>query len=415
MRDRIASLLLGCAALLLFWALFVPKPAAPANASRPQSHDRGAAGYAGLWRWLRAAGIPVLQLRERYASLSKPGMLPSAGGNVLLVTLPTLEPVRAAEWPQLDAWVKRGNTVLVMAALDDTPRWTERATSSPLDSLKHLTGLTFTAIAPATGGRVRLPPWKFTPTHVALRPMGRSPWFTAVRTVATASDLPASRWRALPQDIGPLLAIARRADNGDPAVWLMARGQGRLLISAYADPFGNGQLGLADNARWLSSILAQALGTGGRVIFDDAHQGVVDYYDPKAFFGDPRLHRTLLWLIFLWLLFVVGSQRLRRAKDPVRPIDDTALLQASAAFFANILPPSAAGLRLLEHFFNDLRRRLGLPPNGQPLWDWLEAHGGCSRESLAELRRFHERAQSGRRLNLSRLHLLLHQLAGTLA
>ncbi len=90
MRDRIASLLFACAALLLFWTLFVPKPAAPAGASRPQSHDRGAAGYAGLWRWLRASRIPVLQLRERYDSLSKPGVLPSAGGNVLLLTGPTI-------------------------------------------------------------------------------------------------------------------------------------------------------------------------------------------------------------------------------------------------------------------------------------------------------------------------------------
>ncbi len=302
-----------------------------------------------------------------------------------------------------------------MAALDDTPRWTERATGGPLDTLKHLTGLTFTTIKAAGGSRIQMPPWNYLPTHVGLRPIGQSPWFAAVRTVATVSDLPASRWRAMPQDIAPLLAIARRADTGDPVVWLMARGQGRLLISAYADPFCNAQLGLADNARWLSSILAQALGTGGRVIFDDAHQGVVDYYDPTAFFGDPRLHRTLLWLIFLWLLFVVGSQRLHRADGPVRPIDDTALLQASAAFFANILPPSAAGLRLLEHFFNYLRRRLDLPPNGQPVWNWLEAHGGCSRVALAELRRFHERAQSGRRLDLTRLHHLLHQLAGTLA
>ena len=43
------------------------------------------------------------------------------------------------------------------------------------------------------------------------------------------------------------------------------------------------------------------------MIIDDAHQGLVSFYDPDKFFGDSRLHRTLLWLLGLWLVFVLGT------------------------------------------------------------------------------------------------------------
>jgi hypothetical protein len=415
-KERLTSLLLACAALVLFWALFFPKPGSPADEmSKPLTGDEGASGYLGLWRWLQVAHIPLVQLRQPYGMLLQSTTLPKATGNLLITTLPHLKPADNSEWSRLDEWVKQGNTVLVLIALDDTPRWAPLAAVTLVYQLQRLTRLTFDVVPDSGDAKPPLIQQLTDPSHPDLIPIGQPSLFEGVRRVATASDLPASRWRATLLDSAPLLELARRADTQEAAVWLKALGRGRLLISAYASPFTNQQLGLADNARWLSNILTWSLGPGGRVIFDDAHQGLVDFYDPAAFFGDPRLHRTLFWMVLLWLLFVLGSQALRTAGDPVRPIDDTAMLEASAGFLANILSPAAAGRRLLEQFFNQLRRRLAQPEDGQPVWDWLEAHARVRTKDLAELKQLYARAQSDRRLNLVRLQSLLTQLAGCIS
>ena len=110
-----------------------------------------------------------------------------------------------------------------------------------------------------------------------------------------------------------VLELASNRDSGAPALWLLPYGDGQIVVSAYGSIFTNKVLGESDNARLLANIVRSSLGEKGRVIIDDAHQGLVSFYDPDKFFGDSRLHRTLLWLLGLWLLFVLGWRRLRGA------------------------------------------------------------------------------------------------------
>lgn len=412
MKERLTSLLLAVAAVALFWVLFFPKPRSlDQEGSRPVTRDAGTAGYLGLWRWLQAANVPLVQLRQPYPQLLHHETVPASSGNVLILTLPFMRAPDESEWLQLDNWTRLGNTLLVMAALDDTPTWT-RQSGSPVYQLTRLTRLRFEPVSEAVGSPSSLQAI-LEPTHPDLLPIGEQPLFDGVRTLATASDLAASRWNALPVGNAPLLELARRADTQEVALWSEPQGQGRLLISGYADLFSNQQLGLADNARLLSNLLRDRLGPRGAVIFDDAHQGIVDYYDPQAFFADPRLHHTLLWLLFLWLLFVLGAQRLRASGELQRPVDDTAMLEASAGFLANVLSTAATARRLLELYFNSLRRRLARPQNGQPVWDWLESHARVHSAQLDELKQLYQRAYSDERIHLVRLQTLLSQLAGS--
>jgi hypothetical protein len=412
-KERLTSLLLACGALVLFWVLFFPKPSSSAQqGSKPVTHDSGSAGYLGLWRWLQATHLPLVQLRQPYEQLLHRESVRQAQGNLLIVTLPFQRPPDNAEWARLDSWSQRGNTILVLAALDDTPSWTQFVGPFLEYQMSRLTRLHFEAVAEPLGTQGSLQAL-IAPTHPDLLPNGHQPLFEGVRTLATASDLGASRWLPSPRDSAPLLELAQRADTHEAALWLKGQGQGRIVISAYADLFSNGQLGMADNAQLLSNLLAAYLGPGGAVIFDDAHQGVVDFYDPGAFFADPRLHHTLLWLLLLWLLFVLGAQRLRTSGALHRPVDDTAMLEASAGFLANMLSTAATARRLLELFFNVLRRRLAQPPNGQPVWNWLEAHARVRSQDLDELKRLYQRAYADERIDLVRLQSLLSQLAGS--
>jgi hypothetical protein len=415
-KERLVTLGLALAALAVFWALFLPKPAAPSSeVSRPLSTDARAAGYLGLVRWLAAEHVPAVAWRRRFDQLAAPRAVPSERGNVLITTVPHPAPVRPAEQQSLDAWLARGNTLIVMAALDDTPRWSGGAPEDFFDELKRLTRIEFTVIeeTPASGGeRARAAVREvLAPARVTLEPVAAHPLLAGVRVIATSSELPASRWRAQPMDVAPLLELARRSDTGEAALWLKAQGAGRVIISAYASPLSNAMLGEGDNGRWLSNVLGARLGPGGEVLIDDLHQGLGDEYDAAAFYRDARLHRTLGWLLALWLVFVVGARPLRAAVAASKRVDDTAFLTLSAGFFANALAPAVAGSRLLEHFFNSIRRRRGLREDGAPVWDWLGADARVTSGELARLKRLHARAGDGRRINLARLNQDLSQLA----
>ncbi len=413
MKEHLASAGFALGALVLFWLLLFPKPERSQSVvPQPVSSEAGAAGYLGLTRWLEAEHVPLVVWRGRYTRLDVPGVLPSGTGNVLVTTMPHALPVRAAERPSLERWVQRGNTLVVLAALADTPPWSLIADQTFLAQVRQVAQIEVQAFDTKPVAKL------LAPAHVVLQPMttaaGPHPLLAGVGSIATVSELPASRFRAVPVDDAPLLALARRVDNGDDAVWLRALGRGVIVLSAYASPFSNEALGDADNARWFAAVVAQRLGRGGRVLLDDAHQGIVDYYDSHAFFADPRLHGSLGWIVLAWLVFVLGARSLAPAGAGGTRVDDAAMLKVSAGFYTHALSPAATAARLFEHFFNSLRRRLHLRENGAPVWDWLERQARVPGERLTELRRLHARAAAGRAVNLVRVQTLLSSLSESL-
>ncbi len=414
MKERLLTLGLAVGALLLFYALFVPKPAAEsAVAARPLSTETGAVGYQGLWLWLAQEHIGTIALHERFDKL--PSGKVDGIGNILFTTLPHKLPVRPAEAEQLDAWIERGNTLLVAAALDDTPEWTV-GDGSVLKAVGRLTRLNFEVIDPEKGADKRGLGEAFAALAnakvITVEPRGGHPLMDGVQSIKVTSDLPASRWRAKPMDAAGVLEIAQVAGSGDGAIWLRRQGSGQVIVVAVAGLFSNRALENSDNAKLFANIVSRRLGAGGRVIFDDVHQGAVGYYDAKAFFGDPRLHRTLAWLIASWFVFVLGLQNLRDAAQRSRAIDVTTFLGTSSEFLAATLTPATAGERLLSNFFNSVRARLGLPENGAPLWDWLASQAYVSPEEVAELQLFNHRVHRGGSFDLIGLQNLLVRLQG---
>jgi hypothetical protein len=448
LKERLITLGLALSALALFYILFLPKPqASDPAAARPTSVETGPNGYQAAWRWLQAGGIRVVSLRERYGRLNSKSASWAGEGNVMLSTLPQKEPATSEEAIQLDRWVERGNTLVVMAALDDTPLWT-LGDVRLVEAAGRITRLKFEAIdaeAPAAArGPAKAPtkpsdeapaqapnkapastPAPRQPIAAVLRdmlaarsstlePRGAHPLLDGVRAVSVSSELPASRWRASPMDRSAVLQIGQVAGSGDAAVWLRRQGRGQIITFAVASIFSNRLIGADDNARLLSNLIAWSRGTAGAVIFDDSHQGLVSYYDAKAFFADPRLHQTLGWIVFLWFVFVLGVQRLRPRVRTWNPADVTAFIAMSGEFFAATVAPAQTGARLCANFFNSLRRRLNLPEDGAPVWEWLDAQAGLRARDLADLRRLYDRSLAGRRVDLIRLQNLLSQMQGKL-
>lgn len=420
MKPRALTLALALAAVGLFYLLLFPKPISILEpTSLPLSTDSGEDGLLAAWRWLQAEAIPVLSLRKRYDHLSSTAIGGAAAGNVLITLMPHRLAVRAEEWQPLARWIEQGNTLLVIAALDDTPRWTLGLQSSFVVELQRATHMTFdvkTGQKPSETQQVEETLSALLgPSVIPIIPRGAHALLSEVRNLRAVSDLPASRWRAEPVDGSTPLTLAQRADNFDPVLWLMRQGEGQVVVLAVASPFANREIALSNNARLLSNIIAWSRAPQGKVLFDDAHQGLVDFYDPHAFFHDPRLHRTLAWSVLLWLAFVLGPLRLASAYSPWQPVDESALIDASGRFFSVAVAPHEAARRLFENFFDELRRRLGLPENGEPLWGWLDTQAGFSSRERTRLQSMFARVCAGERVDLPRLHNLLCELRGKLS
>ncbi|NJO35034.1 MAG: hypothetical protein HC869_19885, partial [Rhodospirillales bacterium] len=150
------------------------------------------------------------------------------------------------------------------------------------------------------------------------------------------SEFPSVHWNAS-SDRAVVLELASDHASGVPALWLLPYGDGQIVFSPYGSVFTNKLLGERDNARLLANIARWSLGEQGRVIIDDAHQGLVSFYDADKFYGDARLHRSLWWLLALWLVFVLGAAALRAAMSAWNPLDVTSFVRATGGFMARVL------------------------------------------------------------------------------
>jgi Domain of unknown function (DUF4350) len=402
-KERVSVLALAAGALGLFYILIFPKPPAPSDeVVRPLSSEVRPEGYLAVWRWLAEQHIPAVSLRYRYDRL--PALLAKPTGNLLLVTMPQWVPARTAELEKLQGWVERGNTLLIMAAIHDTPPWS--LDSDPLlnEKLEQLTGLELETV-PAQKTDVK----SIFNDRLDIRPRGEHPLFAGVRNITAVATLPVRNARLNDSDDDLPMELATRTDSGDSTLWLIRRGAGQIVLSTVASPFSNRAVALTDNARFLANIIAWCRGPGATVVFDDAHQGATDYYDGRAFFADPRLHHTLWWLVFLWLAMILGALPLRAARRSWQPVNESAYVEASARYFANVVPPNEAAQRLIESFLR--RLGAGAHPEREPrLWELFDADPRVSDSQRNALHVLYERACAGKRVDLVRLQNLLAQL-----
>lgn len=444
MKDRLLTFALAVAAFVLFYALLGPRPGPPQERpTRPTTTEKGPNGYLAMLRWLESAGLRPISFRERYTRLQ--GSAAPDTGNLLITTAPHLYPVRDSEIGPLRDWISAGNTMFVVAGLSDTPEWSMGEGQDPrfMAHMQAMTGLTFTQhqnvpapeeAASADGGhgtdgsagverRSDRPTLAETidalqrltePQKFAMKPKGAHPLLSGVSSISALSEYPTAQWRASSTMADLVLELAEDPDTGVPTLWLIRFGEGQIIVSAYGSVLTNKLLGTAGNARLLANIVEWSLASDGRVLVDDAHQGLVAFYDPQAFFGDRRLHLSLLWLIGLWLVFVLGPQRLRPGAIRWNPVDITSFVRASGGFMARVLKPAAVAQQLFTNFFNDVRRQVGLPQSGAPLWEWIEQRPAVAPADVVQLRLLHGQALQGRRVDLPKLHNLLlrirHQL-----
>jgi hypothetical protein len=426
MKDRLLTVAGGLLAFALVVILLVPTQGDDSGqVSRPLSSDRGGAGLQGLQRWLEQGGVQTQVLKRRYTALASSFDL-NPLGNLLIVSLPQHTPSRLDEREALRTWLAQGNTVLVLIAAGDAPRW--MMTSSGSSTTDFLESLGFEldmqsqdeADQEQGGNESEHKESTAWPSRtdldaltsgepIELLPRSAHPLTRDVATVSARAFGSLDRGWDLTATIRGrvVLPLLGKVENG-AAFWEARVGSGRMWVSRYSDLFANAGLGEADNARFVANLVTAALGPNGRVLFDDMHQGVTDLYDAKAFFTDPRFVNSMMFVVGFWFLYLVGrSRRLAPAREVVSRYYAADLARAMAGFFVRRLSAVTVERHLFMFFFNDVRGRYGLPPNGQPVWSMLSGMSRVSAGDIDALRRHYERAGATRKPDLVALARLM--------
>ncbi|MBV8974620.1 MAG: DUF4350 domain-containing protein [Sinobacteraceae bacterium] len=433
MRERLTTLACALGAALLLGTLLLRGDALPARrAALPTSLEQAPDGLLGLKSWLQQEGVGTFSLRQRFGALSANAAL-HPRGNLLIVTLPAVTNFRPEEAVALDRWVREGNTVLVLAALRDRPRWAQFPLAMASD-LELITELTLTpsgeavveARAPrhsaagstARGGRAArdrkgaqlagLGAELSQPEESTLVPNRAHAYFSGVTGALAFSDYAPVRYTlGIPRD-GFALALGHETGSAEDAFWIRPHGEGTIVVSGFGSLFSNRALGKADNGRLFANLIAASVGPDGKVVFDDEHQGLSDDYDPARFYRDPRLHATLGVIIAVWLTWVLGATQLQTRRVRAAAPREAELVRTTGLYLARVLRPAAAARRLLDQFLERLGSATGrAPAESAAMWEWLESHPRLGHGEARQLREWHAAAHGNRRVPLVRLHNLI--------
>jgi hypothetical protein len=448
MRERGITFLLALAALLAFYTLWMqplPSMDSDAESARPTSNERRGNGYSALHDWLVASHLPVRSWRERYTSLSDAGLMPR--GNLMVLTLPAVEGFRHAEFSALDQWVRKGNTLLINAALLDQPGWAAGYESGVLVDLESLISVEFDT-RKAREARLDETPLSQrvreadareaqkskkqaveeedeeegesaeepydAPEKIVLTATGPHVLLEGVRTLGLETDYKPEDWSLrMPYD-SFVLTLARTA-GGEGALFEQRLGAGRILVAAGGTLFTNRALANDDNARLFANIVGVAVTDGGAVLFDDLRQGVSASYNPARFYDDSRLWTTVAILLALWFVWVLGSTRLRVPRSAAPDPSEAGLVRHAGGLIARTVPPWNAALTLFDQFFTSVARSARAatgvrePERGE-LWQWIERHAAIPPQELDQVKTWYADAHSSRKVPLVDLQNLLDKL-----
>ncbi len=453
MRERLISLLLAVAALVTFYSLWL-RPSSSfdpdADVARPTTSERHGNGYAGLFEWLDHSNVRARSLRERYTALADLDIAPR--GNLLVLTLPAVDVFRHEEYGALDKWVRKGNTLMIVAALVDQPGWGARRASGAVAEIESLTGLEFEdpesraqrlddtplservrkndereaqqesgeeTPADASGDESESEDESESalevPEDIVLTATGPHSLLNDVATLHLDTDYSPGEWSLrIPYD-SFVLTLAR-TPAGEGALFEQRLGAGYILLSSGGSLFTNRALGEADNAKLFANIVRTRMSPNGTVLFDDLRQGLSASYNPARFYRDPRLYKTMFILIGLWLVWVVGSTRLRAPQHVDHDPSEADLVRHAGGLIARTVAPHHTARRLFDGFFARVTRAVrgstgSVNPERGELWQWLENHAAILPQELDQLKTWYAEAHAERKVPLVPLQNLLDALA----
>lgn len=407
MRDSLIALAGALLSLFLLVSLLSPG-SVQRQFSRPTTEDDGKHGLKAAYRWLAENNVNIFSLRKPFSRMDQESL--PLSGNLMVLSLPLVREALDSEWQALNAWISRGNSVLVLAGIYHLPQWSEanewfrepeiitavEAITAEQYTLRHnkieKSETEFDLI------ELQKSIQAFKPSPVSLHPATEHALFREItelhswhtpglyqgedQTGAVAS----AYWSIDSESSRLALRLLFAETQQQTAMWLLPVGQGWVYLSAFPDLVSNSVLDNIDNARWLANLIALTVADEGYVIFDDYHFGLSDLYDPEAFFSDKRLHNTLWFIGAFWLIYALGrSPRLAPLQQQKRNLVATDFIEATAGFVSRRVKARALAHYLAARLLEELSQRTQL--EGEALWHWLHDHPAVSTRDIRRLQR----------------------------
>lgn len=411
MNDRLITAFGLIVALYLAFVLMMPQ-SQEATLSVPTSEDTGDDGYAALFSWLSASGITTRSWRQPWTDLAD-ATLPAADGNVMLTTVTHWREPPPEAIDALRDWLEAGNTLVIAAALNDTPAWSTTRAGDPVEAIRNITDVTLEAVTDDDGDAV-VEAGARKGVMIDVDPLADHPLMTGISSLRHVTVESTQFWRpVLPEPPIPLLKAAIDHNTGAAVIWERTIGAGSVIVVASATLLSNRMLGLEGNAKLVENLLEYRLGTDGTWLFDDRYQGLIEDYDADILFDDSRFWDSVLFLLAGWFIYMLGgSDRLlppRERTDPPRQID---FVRAMGGLMARKLRPADAADQLLDQWSQEL----GIPgtdpaaaPEHTRLWSRLAATPTLPRSQLESLQQAYTQLRTGKEKSLVRFFNLLHE------
>jgi len=406
MNDRLITAAGLIIALWLAFSLMMPAQNREAL-SVPTTEDKGADGYAALYRWLDASGVPVTSWRKSWTELADSADF-APSGNILFTTVAHL---RIPDDEAIDAirdWVEVGNTLLIAATLNDTPLWSMARSGDPLSAIESITGIGVEAAVDSDGEPME-EAGHAQGALLDIDPVATHPLMTEIGSLQHVTVESTQFWSPVMKDTGlVLMKAATDRRTGAAVIWERSFGSGSIIVIGSSTLLSNRMLGVADNAKVVSNLIAYRLSHEGIWLFDDRHQGLDDAYDAESFLSDGRFGYSLLFLFAGWFIYMLGSSnRLVPPREQPAVPHQIDFVRAIGGLMARKLNPADVADQLLEQWANELNLPGGDPSHG-PLWSRLKATPTLESHRLDALQLAYYRIRMGKEKSLVRFFNLLH-------